>query len=560
MLADDCILRRSRAHRKCLLQARPMAKLFTCKNFEMQWRTPRDGRGTSGFLGKIPGTVARRLQNKEVRRQERGVSQQSCPTEMLAPRIAGMTTACMLHAHFGNICNFGTCLSLAGSSISSSRTKQAATTPHDKTRATLCSNMPGYPLAKCNPSPSSEARTRPRCTQELIGRSQDKLIFQYRQYSCVALLASQVGVKASAEGGTDTSGSQGAAPAAADADNNNDPPPAWPAYAGWMSALAIFGACFAAAVTADTHMDRLARLALSASSASSAAGTCLMPPFLLATVGAAVLGFIAVRVLTKVKAGQVVRLEGPSSHLASKSGTPTLGGISFIPVAAAVAVWWCQVSGVQGSQVGLVTALAAVTCAYGAIGLADDWASLRRRKNEGLSPRTKLLLQLLAGEFFLYWFSKTSLFASVGTTIKLVNGWSLPLGPLYWPFALFTMTAMSNGVNLTDGLDGLAAGVSAAALMAFAVMSLPLAAGTSVFSAALAGGCCGFLVHNRHKATMFMGDTGSLALGGALGAIAVSTGQLFPLLLASGVYLAETLSVILQTQPFCCRFPGMASA
>ena len=248
--------------------------------------------------------------------------------------------------------------------------------------------------------------------------------------------------------------------------------------------------------------------------------------------------------LRQLKLGQVIREEGPQAHL-SKAGTPTMGGLLVVPVGVIV-----------GSLVApadpRLPAVAAITLAYMAIGAADDWRSLTKRHNTGLSPRGKLLLQALSAIAFLAWAWWEQQLPS--TDIALPLGWALPLGLLIWPLGLFVFLAESNATNLTDGLDGLAAGCGAIVFSGLGLQLLlrghsgdPALAG---FCAAMAGCWLGFLLFNRHPAKVFMGDTGSLAMGAALAAVSLLSNSLWPLLLMGGVFLAESLSVITQVWVF----------
>jgi phospho-N-acetylmuramoyl-pentapeptide-transferase len=197
-------------------------------------------------------------------------------------------------------------------------------------------------------------------------------------------------------------------------------------------------------------------------------------------------------------------------------------------------------------------AVAAITLAYLAIGAADDWRSLTKRHNTGLTPRGKLLLQALSAVAFLAWAWWTQQLPTADIALPL--GWALPLGLLIWPLGLFVFLAESNATNLTDGLDGLAAGCGAIVFSGLGLQLMlrghsgdPALAG---FCAAMAGCWLGFLLFNRHPARVFMGDTGSLAMGAALAAVSLLSNSLWPLLLMGGVFLAESLSVIVQVWVF----------
>jgi phospho-N-acetylmuramoyl-pentapeptide-transferase len=267
-------------------------------------------------------------------------------------------------------------------------------------------------------------------------------------------------------------------------------------------------------------------------------------PFALSFGLTAALGYWVVPMLRRLKTGQVVREDGPQSHL-KKSGTPTMGGIFFIPPALLVALVWSTLVG--GQIAPEVVAAIALTLAYGFIGWLDDWQVLRNRSNKGISAKLRLFLEIMAATLFCAWLvhSQPSI-----TTLQFPFRLVLPLGFLFWPLAIFVPTAQSNALNLTDGLDGLAAGTGAVALMAMGVLVAPSAPGTTpgltIFCACLSGACLGFLRHNHNPAKVFMGDTGSLALGGALAAIGLASNCLWGLLIVSGIFLTESLSVIAQ--------------
>jgi phospho-N-acetylmuramoyl-pentapeptide-transferase len=243
-----------------------------------------------------------------------------------------------------------------------------------------------------------------------------------------------------------------------------------------------------------------------------------------------------VPLLRRLKAGQVVRQDGPQAHL-KKAGTPTMGGIFFVPAAVAVALLW---TGFAPN----VVAVSALTLAYAGIGWLDDWQILRHKSNKGISPRLKLALQVLFGGLFCGWLLWSQ--PADISTLVFPFGLSLSLGLLFLPLAWFVLVAESNATNLTDGLDGLAGGTAAIALLGLGALVAADAPELMVFCACLSGGCLGFLAHNHNPARVFMGDTGSLALGGALAAVALLTHSLFALLVLSGLFFVETLSVIAQ--------------
>ncbi|MEB3184834.1 MAG: phospho-N-acetylmuramoyl-pentapeptide-transferase [Cyanobacteriota bacterium] len=251
--------------------------------------------------------------------------------------------------------------------------------------------------------------------------------------------------------------------------------------------------------------------------------------------------------LRRLKLGQVIRQEGPQAHH-GKAGTPTMGGLLVVPVGVLI-------GGLASPRDPRLLAVAAVTLASMAIGAIDDWRSLTRRTNTGLTPRGKLLLQAGAAAGFLLWVWQGQwLGGAEAGSIALPLGWLLPLGLLIWPLGLFVFLAESNATNLTDGLDGLAAGCGA---VVFTGMGLQLMLrghegdpSLAAFCTAMAGCWLGFLAFNRNPARVFMGDTGSLAMGAALSAVALLSNSLWPLLLMGGVFLAESLSVIVQVWVF----------
>ncbi|HEY9824410.1 MAG TPA: phospho-N-acetylmuramoyl-pentapeptide-transferase, partial [Stenomitos sp.] len=173
----------------------------------------------------------------------------------------------------------------------------------------------------------------------------------------------------------------------------------------------------------------------------------------------------------------------------------------------------------------------------------DDWQVLRKKSNKGLSAKLRLAIEVAVGGVFALWllWSYPSL-----TTVALPFGLSLPLGVLFIALSIFVVAAQSNAVNLTDGMDGLAAGTVAIAFFGLAQVLAPDWPGLLTFCACMSGSCVGFLTHNHNPARVFMGDTGSLALGGALAAVGLMTNTLWALLVVSGLFLAESLSVIAQ--------------
>ncbi len=259
-------------------------------------------------------------------------------------------------------------------------------------------------------------------------------------------------------------------------------------------------------------------------------------PLVVSAILSAIAGNVALPILKQVKAGQFIREDGPSAHL-KKAGTPTMGGIFFIPVAVLVALVWTGFSS-------LTVAASLITLAYGLIGWIDDWQVMRKRSNKGISPKAKLILQIGFAIAFCCWAFATQ--SADITAVTLPFGITLSLGLLFWPLAGFVLVAESNATNLTDGVDGLMGGAGAIALFGLGALVGPTHPELMVFCAALSGSCLGFLAHNRNPAKVFMGDTGSLALGGAIAAVGILSHNLFGLLIVTLLFFAETLSVLLQ--------------
>jgi phospho-N-acetylmuramoyl-pentapeptide-transferase len=285
-----------------------------------------------------------------------------------------------------------------------------------------------------------------------------------------------------------------------------------------------------------------------------------------ATVTAILLAFLVgppvIRRLRARKIGQVVRAEGPASHQ-GKRGTPTMGGIIIILATLVPTLLWAQVT----NRFVLLAALAMLW--MGAIGFLDDWLKIVEGKPKGLVAKWKLAGQVSFGlvlALLLAFFPVVppETIPATATTVPFFKYVVVIFAPLvYVLFVTVVITGTSNAVNLTDGLDGLAAGLSAIAAAAFALFAylfgrtdatsylylyyLPGAGELAIFCAALLGGCLGFLWFNAHPAQVFMGDTGSLALGGAFGTVAILLKAEFLLLIIGGVFAAEAVSVLLQT-------------
>jgi phospho-N-acetylmuramoyl-pentapeptide-transferase len=264
--------------------------------------------------------------------------------------------------------------------------------------------------------------------------------------------------------------------------------------------------------------------------------TSLLLPFLVSTALVAAIGFQAIPMLKQLKMGQFIREDGPQAHL-KKAGTPTMGGVFVVPVGAILGIVWSQFNPDA-------IAVAVASLGYLAIGGVDDWKSLSNRKNEGLTPKGKLALQAAIAIAFCGWafYSRGNAITNVHLPLNVV----LPLGLFFWGVAIFGLLAESNATNLTDGVDGLAGGTGAIALAGLAAIIAPKEPSLAILCICLSGSYLGFVVHNRNKAKVFMGDTGSLALGGALAAVGILTENLWVLFVISGIFAIEALSVTLQ--------------
>ncbi|MBL1211166.1 phospho-N-acetylmuramoyl-pentapeptide-transferase [Geminocystis sp. GBBB08] len=259
-------------------------------------------------------------------------------------------------------------------------------------------------------------------------------------------------------------------------------------------------------------------------------------PLLLSTIACGALGYVVVPILQKIKASQIIQEDGPQSHL-KKAGTPTMGGIFFIPTAVIFGL-------IMGGFTPEVIAVALVTLGYGFIGWVDDWQILRKKTNLGLTPKQKLILQIGFSILFCVWiyFSQSTSITNIKLPLNLV----LPLGFFFWFLASFVMVAESNATNLTDGVDGLAGGTCAIAFLGLGILAGENHPDLLAFCLAISGGCLGFVIHNRHKASVFMGDTGSLALGASLAAVGILSHNLWALFIISLLFFLESLSVIAQ--------------
>ena len=265
-----------------------------------------------------------------------------------------------------------------------------------------------------------------------------------------------------------------------------------------------------------------------------------------AFVVTAAIGPSVIRYLRKMKFGQKILEIGPKWHM-NKQNIPTMGGFMFIiGIAVAVLAGNTLLGGLEIASV----AVLGLAAAYGAVGLVDDYAKIKKKENVGLSPKQKLVLQILVAAVFIL----VLFLQSDGLPVLWIPFTDIAL-PLPWPlyiiFAAFVIVGADNAVNLTDGIDGLAAGVTLPVAIFFVFVGMVRQdAGVMIFAAALAGGLAAFLIYNFNPAKVFMGDTGSLFLGGAVAGLAFACEMPLILLLVGLIYIIETLSVILQVTYF----------
>ena len=277
------------------------------------------------------------------------------------------------------------------------------------------------------------------------------------------------------------------------------------------------------------------------------------------------LGPWAISKLKSWQLSQFIRKEGPESHY-KKAGTPTMGGLLILGAIVSATLFWMDLEK-RDVWIALAT-----TSALAAVGFLDDWTKIRRKHNRGLSGKGKLALQfgaaLLAALAIQHWPQAPKL--SSVLTFPFFKNLALDLGVLYVPFVSVVVVGSSNAVNLTDGLDGLAIGAVGIAAATYAVLTyiagnsvaarylrvplVPEAGDLAVFCGAIVGAALGFLWFNCHPADVFMGDVGSLPLGGAIGVVAVMVKQEILLVIVGGLFVMEAGSVILQVASF--KFTG----
>lgn len=254
-----------------------------------------------------------------------------------------------------------------------------------------------------------------------------------------------------------------------------------------------------------------------------------------------ILGPIFIPMLARFKFGQTVRDEGPQSHLA-KNGTPTMGGIMMIVAILITGLTRAHIS--QSLIVGLICIVG-----FGFVGFLDDFIKIKMKRSLGLKAYQKIILQFALALYVAYYQYSASPSATqlmIPFTDHVIN-----LGIIYIPFMMIFIIGTVNAVNLTDGLDGLASGVTLIVSTFFMIFAVSLSnSDVAILAAATAGACLGFLAFNSYPAKVFMGDTGSMALGGAVVAFATLTNSPLLIIIVGFIYLAEALSVMLQVSYF----------
>ena len=264
-------------------------------------------------------------------------------------------------------------------------------------------------------------------------------------------------------------------------------------------------------------------------------------PVLISFAISAAAGPIVIPILRKLKVGQTVRDDGPQTHL-KKNGTPTMGGVIFLLAVLITSL-------IYAPQYPKVIPVLFMTVGFGIVGFLDDFIKVVLHRSEGLTPGQKMAGQLVVTAVFAYYMAKIS---DVGLTLKVpfFTNMSLDPGWLSIPLLFFVVIGTVNGTNFTDGLDGLAASVTVMVAVFFSVVALGTNAGIAPITLAVVGGLLGFLLFNVYPASVFMGDTGSLALGGFVASTAYMMNMPLFLLLVGIIYLVEVLSVMIQVTYF----------
>lgn len=264
-------------------------------------------------------------------------------------------------------------------------------------------------------------------------------------------------------------------------------------------------------------------------------------PVLISFAISAVLGPIIIPFLRKLKMGQTERVEGVQSHL-KKAGTPTMGGVIFLISTVITALFYVK-------DYPKIIPVLFLTLGFGIIGFLDDYLKVVLRRSDGLLAWQKFLLQIVVTGIFAFYLVR---YTDISLTMRIPfwSGHYLNLGVLTIPVMFFAVIGTVNGVNFTDGLDGLASSVTMIVAVFFTVVSIGLESGIEPITCAVVGGLMGFLLYNVYPARIFMGDTGSLALGGFVAGVAYVMQMPLFILIVGLIYLVEVLSVMIQVSYF----------
>ena len=245
--------------------------------------------------------------------------------------------------------------------------------------------------------------------------------------------------------------------------------------------------------------------------------------------------------LRKLKCGQYIREEGPKEHL-KKCGTPTMGGLVILCGIVITSIMYME-------YYPRIVPILFMTLGFGLIGFLDDFIKMVTKKSMGLTPIQKMMLQIIITTIFVLYLSKNG---DNSTVIPFTNGKKIDIGHLYIPLVYVVVIGTANGANFTDGLDGLVSGVTIMIAVFFTVVGYVTESGTEPVSAAVTGGLLGFVLYNSYPARIFMGDTGSLALGGFVASTAYMLDMPLILLMVAFIYVIEVLSVIIQVTYYKC--------
>ena len=267
--------------------------------------------------------------------------------------------------------------------------------------------------------------------------------------------------------------------------------------------------------------------------------------FIITTLLSSLITFISIPVLKKIKIKQIIREEGPKKHYL-KQGTPTMGGVFFIPIGIIIS----NILYFNNQDYKIILTLSLLIISFMLIGLIDDFISLKKKFNTGLTSNQKLVLQFFISLIFIIICASNDFISNnVQITNKIIN-----IGNFIYPLGIFVLLAESNSTNLTDGLDGLLSGCSALIFTGLAITILienqTYAEILAPLCIVMAGCSMGFLFLNKYPAKLFMGDSGSLAIGASLGGIALISNNLWSLFIMGGVLAAESISVIIQVSIF----------